>query len=163
MKNIIKTWSESLVTLEKKLGTPTYEVCLKNTCIHSLSGNLCVITVANLFAKNWLEEKEHKELIQSTLSSKYGEKIRVNFVISPQENKINKEVKSDMKILHRERDKEFLSGVYFFNEAENTIEIIDRNEKKIFGVKDGKIMLLTTMTGEIDRHVIYNYTFPEDQ
>ncbi len=42
------------------------------------------------------------------------------------------------EILHQEAGRDFLSGVYFFNETENTIEIIERDKKKIYGVKDGK-------------------------
>ncbi|MEQ8224921.1 MAG: hypothetical protein ABRQ37_21555 [Candidatus Eremiobacterota bacterium] len=65
------------------------------------------------------------------------------------------------EILHQESGRDFLSGVYFFNEAENTIEIIERDKKKIFGVKDGKIKLLNTIEGEVNMQIVYSYNFPE--
>ncbi len=52
--------------------------------------------------------------------------------------------------LHHEGGRNFLSGVYLFNEAENTIEIIERDKKKIYGVKDGKITLLNTINGQVN-------------
>jgi hypothetical protein len=63
--------------------------------------------------------------------------------------------------LHQESGKDFLSGVYFFNEAENTIEIIERDKKKIYGVKDGKITLLNTIDGKVNMQIVYSYNFPE--
>ena len=64
--------------------------------------------------------------------------------------------------LHQEAGRDFLSGVYFFNEAENTIEIIER-DKKNYGVKDGKIKLLNTIKGQVNMQIVYSYNFPEDK
>jgi len=67
------------------------------------------------------------------------------------------------EILHQEAGRNFLSGVYFFNETENTIEIIERDKKKIYGVKDGKITLLNTIKGEVNMQIVYSYNFSENE
>ena len=53
--------------------------------------------------------------------------------------------------------------VEIFNETENTIEIIERDKKKIYGVKDGKITLLNTIKGEVNMQIVYSYNFPENE
>lgn len=164
---INKIWLESLKVLEKELGTPTYEACLKNSYIHSFSDGICIIAVANSFAKNWLDVEEHKSLIQTTLSTISKKEVKVKFNIVSDEHK-NKMQQNRYRALitYQEKDKKFSPGIYFVDRLNNTIEIINEDDKvkEIYGVKDGKITLLNTIDGYIkEQHIIYNYSFPENK
>ncbi|MEQ8172024.1 MAG: DnaA N-terminal domain-containing protein [Candidatus Eremiobacterota bacterium] len=79
--NFNEIWQEALPLLEKELGTATFEACLKSSKPEFFDKNNLKISVANTFARNWLEQRETKKLIETTLASLSGQKISISFTI----------------------------------------------------------------------------------
>ncbi|HPZ09390.1 MAG TPA: chromosomal replication initiator protein DnaA [Candidatus Eremiobacteraeota bacterium] len=81
--NINEIWKKTISILEEKIGTPTFETCLKNSRVVSFEENNLVIGVPSKFAKSWLEERNHKKLIETTLTTVSGKKFGLSFIILP--------------------------------------------------------------------------------
>jgi chromosomal replication initiator protein len=73
-------WGECLKILEKSLGRPAFETCLKDTKLLSIEKNILSIGVSS-WAKNYLKEKRHyKELIIETLYNLTGKKYTLHIM-----------------------------------------------------------------------------------
>jgi chromosomal replication initiator protein len=63
--NIEELWNTVLGELELTLSRASFTTWFTNTSIHALLNNQLVINVPNIFAKEWLEKKYRKDILNS--------------------------------------------------------------------------------------------------
>ncbi len=73
-------WQKTLDILETQLTKPSFETWLKSTELITLNGNIVTISVANEFAKDWLESR-YANLIRSTLKNILNQDVQIKFII----------------------------------------------------------------------------------
>jgi len=78
--NLPAIWQKTLDVLEAQLSKPSFDTWLKSTSLMNYNGNTVTISVANEFAKDWLESR-YISLIKSTLHNILNQDVQVKFVI----------------------------------------------------------------------------------
>lgn len=78
--NISVIWQKTLDVLETQLSKPSFETWLKSTNLIDFSNHTVTVSVANEFAKDWLESR-YINLIKSTLHNILNQEVQVKFII----------------------------------------------------------------------------------
>lgn len=109
--SIEQIWKECLQVLERRLGKPTFETCLKATHPIAVSNNTLLVSVPNDFSKERLESKL-KPLISEALSTITNNRLKVEYVITEATPEHERTAVDDLveKIMQEEHDYTFLNS-----------------------------------------------------
>ena len=81
MHSAVKVWQTTLGELEVTLSKANFTTWFRNTRIISSADGLVTIGVPNTFAKEWLRNKYHKEILTS-LKQFYPDLLRVEYLVA---------------------------------------------------------------------------------
>ncbi|XOU94242.1 MAG: chromosomal replication initiator protein DnaA [Candidatus Kerfeldbacteria bacterium] len=87
-------WQAALGELELSLSKANFTTWFKNTFISSLENNKIVIGVPNAFTKTWLENKYHKEILQSLQNATNNKISEATYQVETNSNKQKEESKT---------------------------------------------------------------------
>lgn len=116
-KEIEMVWLECLKIMEKKLGRPTFETCLRNTHPLSLDKESLIISVPNNFAKTWIQDR-YIDLISRTFQNLAGKKYVLEFSVCEETLKDNKNYKNKSENIFNYKQSKyetFLNPKYTFD------------------------------------------------
>lgn len=121
-KNIVaseveQAWTECLKIMEKKLGKPTFETCLRNTYPLSINNEALNICVPNKFAKTWIQDR-YLDLLNRTFQNLVGKKYSLEFSVAEEKQKTekNNKYKTDSFLNYKPSSYEtFLNPKYTFD------------------------------------------------
>jgi len=85
--NLVDLWQAVLANVELKISRPNFNTWFKNTQAIEINNDTIKISVPNIFAKEWLEKKFNREIINAVNNlTKNGFVKKVEGVISPSVN-----------------------------------------------------------------------------
>lgn len=77
-----KLWEASISILKQTMDTPTFEGCLSTAVAENLDDNTLTVRVAHKVAKQLLDEKKNKSIVENAVKSVSGKNLNVLFTIS---------------------------------------------------------------------------------
>jgi chromosomal replication initiator protein len=98
-KDYKQLWKIALAQMEVKLDNPVhFRTWFMPTNLIEIKGKKATVAVRNHYGADWLKRK-HQDMLESTLSYVYGEKVKVNYKISEEltEEPATKTIKTTQK------------------------------------------------------------------